>query len=126
MPSQIICTHWTGNSHGVASASGSGWQSYERREREKQVDKETVVVIENEPADDSDRTWHKDDDHWGWDIRCEECAVVATGKKYAGTGPRFNIARLKDQNANHYTTNELVQEHYAEARRTGKDISRAR
>lgn len=76
------------------------------------------------PADDSDKTWHvHDDGSWDWGINCEVCH---SGRSFDVVPyENFNIERLKEQNAEGYTVNEMVQEHYAHARATGQDITRA-
>ena len=83
------------------------------------------------PADDADFTWHVHDEvdsdgcfTWGYGVTCTACAQVP---KYHGEGKtvRFNITRLKQDNAEGMTQLERRDEIYAAARRDGRDITPA-
>lgn len=84
-----------------------------------------------EPADDSDFTWHVHDidpayrsPTWGTGIVCTYCQAPP---KVHGGGKKvnFNITRLKNTNELGQTQNELRRDIYENARRDGRDITRA-
>lgn len=75
------------------------------------------------PSDNETRTWHEHDDGtWAWGVVCDKC----TAPRVYGTGPMFNIKRLKADNAGHYTQHGLAREVEDAARKDGRDITRAK
>jgi hypothetical protein len=56
------------------------------------------------PSDDSDETWHQEDDHWGWGIVCDKCERK---DPIRNSPPMFNIHHLKAQNNLGMTVREM-------------------
>lgn len=69
-------------------------------------------------------------DEWRLGITCDECqqshAKMMDEKFGEKLSVFWNIQRLKNDNAGHYTQRELRNEIYDAARESGEDIGRAR
>ena len=87
------------------------------------MDEETVTTGDDfdYPPDDSDETWHLEDDHWGWGILCDKCDKKP---KIRNEAPHFNIHHLKVQNEVGMTVNEWRKDIFAD--RDPEEIQRAR
>ena len=73
------------------------------------------------PGPDETLTWHEHQDGtWGWGALCPAC--VATPLPGPTNKIHFNIARLRADNAGHYTQRELAREITDAADRDGRDI----
>ena len=76
-----------------------------------------------QPSKGESRTWHvHDDETWDWGATCLVCMADIP---QAGNMPNFNIKRLKEDNAGHYTQNEMRKEIYESAREDGRDITKS-
>ena len=74
------------------------------------------------PSDDSDETWHQEDDHWGWGITCPACNLKPLIRNKA---PLLSISTLKRQNVEGLTSREEEREMIGD-RWNDEKIGRAR
>lgn len=73
------------------------------------MDAQTVVMMNEKPAHDSDQTWHEHvDGTWDWGINCLVCCKGRSFDVVPFEG--MNIEHLKMQNADGMTVRELERE----------------